>query len=186
MHSPSVSLVEDIKQKDIMPNYEAKTKENKCIFCEIVAGNIPAQIFWQDDDHMAFLSIDPNTEGFSCVIPKKHFGSDVMKLHDEVLAKLMIATKKVSAILENYFGDVGRVGVMMEGLGIDHAHVKLMPMHGTEYLKRGEWQQVLSGKNFWFEKYEGWICSGGGESADPIKLKELGEALKQSQKSLGE
>lgn len=48
----------------------------------------------------------------------------------------MIASKKVANILENYFDDVGRVGLMMEEAGIDHAHVKLVPFHGTENLKR--------------------------------------------------
>lgn len=161
--------------------YESSTKDQKCIFCEIVAGNIPSNIFWQDDEHIAFLSIDPNTEGFSCVIPKKHYGSDVLKMPDEALQKLIVAAKKVSAVLENYFEDVGRVGLMMEGMGVDHAHIKLAPMHGTEYLKKGEWKQILSGKNFWFPKYEGWISSGSGPMADREELKKLGDALKKSQ-----
>ena len=56
---------------------------------------------------------------------------------------------------------------MMEGTGIDHAHIKLVPLHGTENLKEGNVGTILSGKEFWFEKYEGWICSGGGPKADP-------------------
>ncbi|MCX6808127.1 MAG: HIT family protein [Candidatus Berkelbacteria bacterium] len=162
-----------------MAKYEAKTGENKCVFCEIVAGRIPAAIFWQDDEFMAFLSIDPNTEGFSCVVPKEHFGSDVLKMPDIKLEKFIIAAKKVAGVLENHFEDVGRVGLIMEGTGIDHAHIKLVPMHGTEYMKRGEWQQVLSGKEFWFPKYEGWICSGGGPKADFSELNNLAEGLKK-------
>lgn len=166
-----------------MGNYEAKTFENKCVFCEIVAGNIPAPIYWEDDEFMAFLSIDPNTEGFSCVIPKAHFASDVLKMPDDHLQRFIIAAKIVSEILEEFFEDVGRVGVIMEGTGIDHAHIKLVPMHGTEFLKRGEWRQILSGKNFWFPKYEGWISSGSGPMADKIKLNELADKIKQRSKS---
>ncbi len=165
-----------------MGTYEAKTEGNKCIFCEIASGNLQTPgLFWQDEEFMAFLSIDPNTEGFSCVIPKQHFGSDVMKMPDSALLRFILAAKQVAGILENYFDDVGRVGVIMEGTGIDHAHIKLVPMHGTEHLKRGEWKQMLSGKEFWFEKYEGWISSGGGPMADPEKLKALAEGLKKSQ-----
>lgn len=164
-----------------MARYEAKTEKNKCVFCEIIAGRIPANIYWQDDEFMAFLSIDPNTEGFSCVVPKKHYGSDVMKMPDDVLQRFIVASKKVSKVLEDYFSDVGRVGVVIEGLGIDHAHIKLVPMHGTEHLKKGEWKQNLSGKEFWFPKYEGWICSGGGPKADPEELKKLSEGLKNIQ-----
>lgn len=161
-----------------MAKYETRTSDDDCIFCGIVAGKIPANIYWQDEEFMAFLSIDPNTEGFSCVIPKNHYKSDVMKLPDDVLQRFILASKKVCQILENFFEDVGRVGVIMEGTGIDHAHIKLFPMHGTEYLKKGEWQQVLSGKEFWFPKYEGWISSGGGPKADPDELKKLAEKLK--------
>ncbi|HMP67252.1 MAG TPA: HIT family protein [Candidatus Paceibacterota bacterium] len=166
-----------------MAKYIEKTIDQKCIFCEIANRRINTPgIFWENEEFMAFLSIDPNTEGFSCVIPKKHYDSDVMKMPDEMLQKFIIVTKKVSKILENYFEDVGRVGVIMEGTGINHAHIKLFPMHGTEKLKRGEWQQILSEKEFWFEKYEGWISSAGGPIADSEKLKKLASDIVASQK----
>lgn len=164
-----------------MGKYEARTVNNKCVFCEIVLGNIPTISYWEDSEFMAFLSIDPNTEGFSCVIPKEHYGSDILKMPDDVLQRFILAAKKVSQILENYFEDVGRVGLMMEGTGIDHAHIKLFPMHQTEYLKNGKWQQVPSGQEHWFETYEGWMSSAGGPMADLNKLKELGENIKNSQ-----
>jgi diadenosine tetraphosphate (Ap4A) HIT family hydrolase len=44
-----------------------------CIFCSIVRKTSPAHILWEDDNHMAFLSIFPNTPGFSVVIPKRHY-----------------------------------------------------------------------------------------------------------------
>lgn len=164
-----------------MAQYGSKTKDGSCIFCKIVAGELPANIFWQDDEFMAFLSIDPNTEGFSCVIPKEHYGSDVLKTPDDILQKMILAAKKVSKVLEDYFDDVGRVGLLMEGTGIDHAHIKLSPMHGTEHMKNGEWRQYASNQSHWFPKYEGWLSSAGGPMADPEKLKTLGENLKNSQ-----
>lgn len=164
-----------------MAFYEATTAENKCIFCEIVAGRFETPgIFWEDEEFMAFLSIDPNTEGFSCVIPKDHHGSDVLKMPDDILQRFIIASKKVAQILENYFEDVGRIGLLMEGTGIDHAHIKLAPLHGTQELKQGEWKQYLSEKEFWFDTYEGWICSGGGPRADDEKLKKLANGIKES------
>ncbi len=166
-----------------MANYDVKTKENKCIFCEIAIGNIETPgVFWEDDEFMAFLSIDPNTEGFTCVIPKEHFASDILKMPDDVLQRFIIASKKVAYVLEKHFEDVGRVGLMMEGTGIDHAHIKLVPLHGTENLKKGIWKQVLSGKEFWFEKYEGWISSGSGPMADEVELKRLSEGLRKTRK----
>lgn len=163
-----------------MAQYDSTTKDNKCIFCEIVSGNIKTPgLFWEDKEFMAWLAIDPNTKGFTCVIPKQHFGSDVLKMPGEVLQRFILASKKIAEILENYFNDVGRVGLMMEGTGIDHAHIKLVPMHGTKNLKHGTWKQVLSGKEFWFEKYEGWISSGSGPMADPKELEKLASGLKK-------
>lgn len=166
-----------------MAKYDAKTEDDKCIFCEIVSGRMQTPgVFWEDDEFLGFLAIDPNTPGFSCVIPKEHYGSDVLKMPNEILQRFVIASKNVAGILENYYPDVGRVGLMMEGTGIDHAHIKLMPFHSTENLKKGIWAQVHSEKNVWFDKYEGWICSAGGPLADTAGLKGLADDLIKIQK----
>ena len=165
-----------------MPEYKPKTEDNKCPFCEIVAGRLYTPgVFWEDSHFMAFLSIDPNTEGFSCVIPKDHHGSDIMKMDSDILQEFIIAAKKVSKILEDTFDDVGRIGLIMEGTGIDHAHIKLVPMHGTPELKQGGWKQYLSDKEFHFEKYEGWISSASGPRAKQEDLEKLRDKLILSQ-----
>lgn len=165
-----------------MSNSSPTTKDGQCPFCKIVSGQYSTPgIFWEDAEFMAFLSIDPNTEGFSVVIPKDHYGSDSLKLPDDVLQKFILSAKKVAKILENHFEDVGRVGLIMEGTGINHAHIKLVPMHGTPWMKRGEWRRIPSGKKFWFDTYEGWLASAGGPMADSEKLKELAEKLKNTQ-----
>jgi histidine triad (HIT) family protein len=163
-----------------MGKYNSITEDGKCVFCNIIATNDPDAIFWQDDKHVAFLSIDPNTPGFSLVVPKEHHGSDILKMPDAELQDFIIAAKRVSKILENFYGDVGRVGLIMEGTGIDHAHIKLVPMHGTGHMKRGEWKQYLSGVNHWFEKYEGWISSAGGPMIDRDELIKLSKNIKAS------
>src|SRR3989338_6930221 len=165
-----------------MTKYDSITKDNKCIFCEIAVGNIKTPgLFWQDEEFMAWLAIDSDTEGFSYVNPRQNFRNDVLKMPDDVLQRFIIASKKVASILENYFDDVGRVGLMMEGTGVDHAHIKLVPLHGTENLKSGVWKQVLSGKEFWFDKYDGWISSGSGPMADPEELKKLASGITKKQ-----
>lgn len=165
-----------------MAQYESKTKEGKCIFCEIVKGNIKTPgIFWEDKKYMAFLTPFPNTEGFTVIIPKKHFTSDVLNLPDKELKELIIVSKKVSKILMNHFEDVGRVGLMMEGLGIDHAHTKLFPMHGTEHLKEGKWIQVLDEGGKFFDKYPGYITSMEGPRVSDEEIKALANKLKKVQ-----
>lgn len=154
--------------------YPSSTTDGKCVFCEIINGTIPTPgIFWQDDNFMAFLSIFPNVEGFTVVVPKKHFASDVLAMHDDMLQKFVLAAKTVSKILMNYYDDVGRVALIMEGTGVDHAHIKLIPLHGTGHMKKGVWKQYLSDRLDYFEKYEGYIISTDGPKADPEKLRDL-------------
>ena len=97
-----------------MADYESITKDNKCVFCEIAKGRFATPgIFWEDEKFMAFLSTWPNCEGNTVVIPKKHFGSDVLAMDEANLQKFILAAKKVAKILETYFEDVGRVGLIM-------------------------------------------------------------------------
>jgi histidine triad (HIT) family protein len=166
-----------------MAEYSSKTKEGNCIFCKIASGEIQplgnAKI-WETEKYLAWLSPFPNTEGFTVIIPKKHFGSDVLQMPEEELKEFVLETKKVSTLLMDSFKDVGRVGLIMEGMGIDHAHIKLFPMHGTEYLKKGEWKQIHSNIDTFFDKYEdvGYISSHDGLRADDAELKKLADKIK--------
>jgi len=165
-----------------MVEYDSKTKGGDCIFCKIANKEFAPLgngLIYEDEDFMAWLSPFPNTEGFSVVIPKKHFGSDILKMPESDLNAFMSVTKKVAKKLEDYFKDVGRIGVLMEGMGIDHAHIKLFPMHKTEYLKKGEWKQILGGNDSFFEKYPGYIISNDGPKADFTKLEKMAKEIRE-------
>ena len=167
-----------------MVNYNSLTDEGKCIFCEIAIGRIEPSgggKFWENQDYMAWLSPFPNTEGFTVIIPKKHYSSDVLQMPDRVLAEFVLEAKKVSNILLENFEDVGRVGLIMEGTGVDHAHIKLVPMHGTAHMKKGIWKQYLSGRSDYFDKYEGYIISTDGPKSDFEKLGDLAKKLRRLQ-----
>ncbi|MDR3152533.1 MAG: HIT family protein [Bifidobacteriaceae bacterium] len=167
-----------------MPNPEAQPQTKNCLFCKIIAGQLPLDgLFWQDDKFLAWLAIDPSTEGFSLVVPRKHYSSDVLKMPNRELTDFILATKTVSQILENYFTDVGRIGLIMEGTGVDHAHIKLFPFHKTPWMKQGKWKPIFSDKEEWFESYPGYIYSGAGPIANPKNLQKLAQNLKDSQKS---
>ncbi len=141
-----------------------------CIFCKIVKGEAPAYKIWEDDKHLAFLSIFPNTEGFSVVITKDHYDSYAFDLPDNILADLIIATKKVAKLLDEKLDDVGRTGMILEGFGVNHVHSKLFPMHGT---KDQEWKQRIGKPHKYFEKYEGYMSSHDYERADDANLEKI-------------
>ena len=147
-----------------------------CIFCKIVKGEAPCHKIWEDDGYLAFLSIFPNTKGFSVVIPKKHYPSYAFDVPEKALQGLIIASKKVAKLLDVKLDDVGRTGLIFEGFGVDHLHAKLFPMHGT---KMPEWKPLKSNIEKYFEKYEGYISSHDYKRADDSELYELAKKIKE-------
>ena len=142
---------------------------------------MPHHEVWSSETHLAFLSIFPNTPGFTVVIPREHYDSYAFKVEDKVLSDLIIATKKVAQVLDSYFEDVSRCGMFFEGFGVDHLHSKLFPMHGTGDLTA--WQAVESGnkKMDFFETYPGYLSSNNSHRADDAELARLAAEIRQSQ-----
>lgn len=99
-----------------------------CVFCKIVKGEIPSFKAWEDENFLAFLSIEPINPGHILVVPKQH--SDyIFNMDDAELCKLMIACKPLAKALEKAFRPAtGKIGVMIAGLGVAHVHIHLIPM----------------------------------------------------------
>ncbi|MBI2545965.1 HIT family protein [Candidatus Woesearchaeota archaeon] len=159
-----------------------KVKNRDCIFCKIVKCELPCHKIWEDKNHLAFLSIFPNTEGVSVIITKKHFNSYAFEAPDTVLKELVVAAKKVGKLLDSHFKDVGRTGMIFEGFGVDHFHAKLFPMHDT--LKSGEWKPIKSDVDKYFAKYEGYISSHDYKKADDKALEALAKKIRKHSDSL--
>jgi histidine triad (HIT) family protein len=149
-----------------------------CIFCQIVKGEAPCHNIWEDDGHLAFLSIFPNTAGFSVVVTKQHYPSYAFQLPDEVLQALIIAVKKVALLLDERLEDVGRTGMIFEGFGVDHLHAKLFPMHGTAHMKA--WRPLSVQVDTYFERYEGYISSHDYKRADDAALAALAKSIREA------
>ncbi len=103
-----------------------------CLFCKIVAGQIPARIVWQDENALAFPDIRPQTPVHVLVIPKRHFEA-FGELADspEVLASMAKAVREVAKtegvdetgyrLLSNTGPDAGQE--------VPHVHVHLFGGH---------------------------------------------------------
>ena len=142
-----------------------------CIFCNIVAGiHKPAWPIWEDGAHLAFLTPFPNTAGFSVVIPKTHRNSHVFGLGDDDFVSLMHASRAVQEVLARAF-QVGRVAMIVEGMGVDHAHTKLVPLHGVPV--DSPWSPRLSTRREFFDEYQGFVASHDGPPADAAELSML-------------
>jgi diadenosine tetraphosphate (Ap4A) HIT family hydrolase len=149
----------------------------ECLFCKIVQGDEHAHIIWEDENHMAFLSIFPNTPGTTVVIPKNHKHSYIFSDEntDQDMYALMNATKEVARVLDCKFEDVGRSGVVFEGFGVNHLHAKLYPMHGTKSYAY-KWEPITYIGKYTY-KYQGYISSHEGPRISDEELSRLRKKL---------
>ena len=99
---------------------------NDCIFCKIVAGEIPAHKVYEDDDFLAFLDIAPKQKGHTLLIPKKHY-----RWVWDVEEDYSIPTNKVANALKNAFNTDYVVSFVM-GDEVPHAHIHLVPRDGED------------------------------------------------------
>jgi len=105
---------------------------SNCLFCKIIAGEIPCHKVWENDFHLAFLDINPIREGHTLVIPKAH-ASYLFDMDDANYQSVFAATKRVAGRLKEVF-QVPRIGVAVEGFAVDHVHVHLVPLTGVGQL----------------------------------------------------
>lgn len=146
-----------------------------CIFCKIVAGEAPCHKVWEDEKHLAFLTIFPNTPGATVVITKGHNPSYAFDNDDATLSGIVVAAKTVAKKIDAAFDDVGRTGMVFEGFGVDHLHAKLFPMHGT---KSDEWKQRKSNVDKFFGQYEGYLSSHDYKRGDDAELAKIAEKIR--------
>ncbi|MCL5018355.1 MAG: HIT family protein [Candidatus Pacearchaeota archaeon] len=145
-----------------------------CIFCKIVKEEIPSVKIWEDENHIAILDKFPNTEGMTVVITKKHFDSDATDMPDGDYKDLMIAAKRVTKILEKKLG-VKRVAMIMEGLGVNHVHIKLYPIYGLDKKFSEKWAD----NKVYFNTYEGYISTQIGPEKTIEELNKIAEKIRK-------
>jgi diadenosine tetraphosphate (Ap4A) HIT family hydrolase len=146
-----------------------------CIFCKIANGEFDSAKIWEDENFIAILDLNPNTKGMALVMPKKHFDSDAFLMSDDDYKNLLMAVKKVSEILRRGLY-VNRVAMVAEGMGVNHVHIKLYPLHGIEK----EFQEIWAKEKVFFENYSGYISTQLGPKADMEDLKKLAEEIKNN------
>jgi len=146
---------------------------NNRIFCKIVKGELASVKVWEDKKHIAILDVNPNTRGMTLIIPKKHFHSDATDMPEKEYIDLMLTAKKLVKILEKRL-NVKRVAIVMEGLGINHIHIKLYPIYGLDE----KFKEIWVKDRIFFEKYEGYISTQLGPQKSIEELKKIADKIK--------
>ena len=99
-----------------------------CVFCRIAQGEAPARIVWEDGLFLAFLDARPIAPGHLLLIPRQHVDY-LFDLEDDLYGPLFARVKSLAGPLRQTM-QCGRVGVAIEGYGVAHAHVHLVPING--------------------------------------------------------
>ena len=118
--------------------------DSDCIFCKIVAGQIPSTKVYEDDKVLAFMDINPVGRGHLLVIPKNHYPT-VFEIPAEDLGAVFEAARKIASAQKkaldmpglNLIQSNGRVASQI----IDHFHLHLIPRWpGDSLSKLMEWE----------------------------------------------
>ena len=101
-----------------------------CLFCKIINGDIPCFKIYENEDVLAFLDINPDTDGHTLIIPKKHF-TDLDDIDLNTLENINKASKEIKKMLEEKLGCTGISLLQNNGScqEVKHYHLHLKPYY---------------------------------------------------------
>ena len=114
-----------------------------CIFCKIVNNEIPSMKLYEDDLVIAYLDINPDSDGHTLIIPKMHY-KDRFDIPDDTLKHIYIVAKNIMKDLEKKLGCTGFSLVQNNGdiQEVKHYHLHIKPCYydkkSIEILKHKE------------------------------------------------
>ena len=112
-----------------------------CIFCKIIAGDIPAKTVYEDNEFKAILDTAPASRGHVLILPKEH-ADDLMALSDDTLAKVLPLAKKIAAATSSSLEPAGIKLVQNNGetagQSVRHFHMHVIPCYDGHEV--GNWQ----------------------------------------------
>ena len=97
------------------------------LFSKIIRGDIPSYRVYEDDQVLAFLDINPINPGHTLVVPKIEV-DHLWDLEEATYANLLATAKKLALHIRKTL-NAPRVGLVVEGFAIPHAHLHLIPVY---------------------------------------------------------
>ena len=105
-----------------------------CIFCKIVNGDIPSMKVYEDDICLAYLDINPDSDGHTLIIPKKHY-KDMFDTPSDVVFHILEIAKKLMKELQKRlncdgFTLLNNIGEIQE---VKHFHLHIKPYYKDKH-----------------------------------------------------
>jgi histidine triad (HIT) family protein len=124
-----------------------------CIFCKISNKEIVAHLIWEDEKFLAFMDVRPVNPGHVLIIPRRHV-EYIFALEEPFYTEIFQAAKHLASALQKA-SEAKRIGLVIEGFGVDHLHLHLIPINAP-----------------------GELDSHRARPADPDELKAIAEKIK--------
>ncbi|MFZ9039486.1 MAG: HIT family protein [Gammaproteobacteria bacterium] len=109
-----------------------------CIFCKIIAGEIPSFKIYEDSETFAFMDINPANEGHALVIPREH-ARDVYSVSDAAIAATVKTAKRIAAAVDKTLNPDGLNLLQCNGpaaaQSVMHFHMHVLPRRDGDDLK---------------------------------------------------
>ena len=109
-----------------------------CLFCGIVAGNVPGQIVDSDEHTVAFMDINPATRGHALVVPREH-SADLLEISDEDLERTITAARRLARRMNEALDPDGFNILNSCGSAawqtVFHFHLHVVPRYDDDPLK---------------------------------------------------
>ncbi len=104
-----------------------------CIFCKIVEGKIPSLKIYEDDVILAFLDINPDSNGHTLIIPKKHY-KDINDIDEKTLCHIYSKAKDIMKLLEEKLNADGFSLLQNNGSvqEVKHYHLHIKPYYSNK------------------------------------------------------
>ena len=122
-----------------------------CPFCDIVRGSAPASIVYEDEVTLALIPLQPIYPGACIVIPKVHI-DHFTDLSDELAAHVMVVAQHIGRKIMAVYKPL-KVGMVVHGFGVRHAHLNLMPQHDPLDITYKHLAHIEDGKIQFTEKH---------------------------------
>ena len=136
-------------------------RDANCIFCKIIAGEIPSNTIYENDEFKVILDLAPAAKGHALILPKEHY-ADIYEIDEEVAGKAMKLAKKLAIHMTEVLGCDGfnilQNNHEVAGQTVFHFHMHLIPRY-----KEAKNNDILK----WSE-----------ETFSPEEMAEIKEALK--------
>lgn len=117
-------------------------REDDCIFCKILKGDIPSYKVYEDDSFIGILDINPSAKGHVIIIPKNH-AANIFELSEKDAKEIFVVAKKIAEAIKKAYQPDG-INILQNngeaaGQTVFHLHVHVIPRYKDDTIKI-EWE----------------------------------------------